>query len=141
MAPKDETRDGGVLAGLPRTRPQRRSERRKAAPARKSPRAKAASKRSPAAAKPAAAPRSKPAAAKATKPTGAKTAESRPLRQPAQPRNVPRQPPRAAPPEPPADDAPHLVGTAVQAAGELAQIGLTVGTQILRGALSKLPRP
>jgi hypothetical protein len=34
-----------------------------------------------------------------------------------------------------------VVETAIQAAGELAQIGLTVGGQVLRGALSRLPRP
>jgi len=34
-----------------------------------------------------------------------------------------------------------LVGTVVQAAGELAQIGLTVGGQILRRAVDRLPKP
>lgn len=34
-----------------------------------------------------------------------------------------------------------VVTTAVRAAGELAEIGLTVGTQALRGALERLPRP
>jgi hypothetical protein len=34
-----------------------------------------------------------------------------------------------------------LVGTAVQAAGELAQLGLTLGTKALRGAVSRIPRP
>jgi hypothetical protein len=34
-----------------------------------------------------------------------------------------------------------LVETAVQAAGELAQIGFTLGARALRGALSRLPRP
>jgi hypothetical protein len=34
-----------------------------------------------------------------------------------------------------------LVGTAIQAAGELAQLGLTLGTKALRGALARLPRP
>ncbi len=31
--------------------------------------------------------------------------------------------------------------TAVQAAGELTQIGLTVGRQAVRAALDRLPRP
>src|SRR5437016_3626089 len=34
-----------------------------------------------------------------------------------------------------------LVGTALQAAGELAQIGLTLGTKALAGAVRRLPRP
>ncbi len=34
-----------------------------------------------------------------------------------------------------------LVGTAIQAAGELAQLGLTLGTKALRGAVARLPRP
>ena len=34
-----------------------------------------------------------------------------------------------------------LVTTAIQAAGELAQIGLTVGGQVLRRTFRKLPRP
>jgi hypothetical protein len=34
-----------------------------------------------------------------------------------------------------------LVTTAIQAAGELAQIGLAVGGQVLRRAVDKLPRP
>ncbi len=32
------------------------------------------------------------------------------------------------------------MGTAVQAAAELAEIGLQAGTRALRGALSRLPR-
>ena len=34
-----------------------------------------------------------------------------------------------------------LVTTAIQAAGELAQIGLAVGGQVLRRAVDKLPKP
>ena len=34
-----------------------------------------------------------------------------------------------------------LVTTAIQAAGELAQIGLTVGGQVLRRAVDRLPKP
>jgi hypothetical protein len=39
------------------------------------------------------------------------------------------------------DGRPGAVTTAVQAAGELAQIGLTVGGQILKRAARRLPRP
>ena len=34
-----------------------------------------------------------------------------------------------------------LVTTAIQAAGELAQIGLTVGGQVLKRAVNRLPKP
>jgi hypothetical protein len=34
-----------------------------------------------------------------------------------------------------------MVGTAVQAAGEIAQIGATLWSQALRSAISRLPRP
>jgi hypothetical protein len=34
-----------------------------------------------------------------------------------------------------------LVTTAIQAAGELAQIGFTVGGQVLKRAMDRLPRP
>ena len=55
----------------------------------------------------------------------------------AEPRRPSAPPPRA--PEP--SDRPSAVGTAVQAAAELAEIGLTVSARALRGALSRLPRP
>jgi hypothetical protein len=34
-----------------------------------------------------------------------------------------------------------VLETAVQAAGELAQIGVTLGVRVVRGAVSRLPRP
>jgi hypothetical protein len=34
-----------------------------------------------------------------------------------------------------------LIGTAVQAAGELAQIGLKLGTQAVKNAVGRLPKP
>jgi hypothetical protein len=34
-----------------------------------------------------------------------------------------------------------IVATAVQAAGELAQIGLSLGARALRSAVDRLPRP
>ena len=60
------------------------------------------------------------------------------LRQPAQPPGVPPMP-RAAPPEP----APNrrILGTAAQAAAEIAEIGLTASARALRNALARLPRP
>lgn len=85
MTSDDEQRTPSVLAGLPRTRPQRSSARR-------TPRAEA--------------PAPAPAAA-----------------------------PRAKAPEP----APQpLIATALQAAGELAQVGVAVGTKALRETLGRL---
>jgi hypothetical protein len=48
------------------------------------------------------------------------------------------EPPRDKPSSP---SGTALVGTVVQAAGELAQIGATVGGQILKRAFERLPRP
>src|SRR5690242_20067059 len=82
----------------------------------------------------------KPATPTATKPKAAKPKKARPV----------TQPPRTG--APPAgwqtpgdgdrrrDGGPvELVTTAVQAAGELAQLGFTVGGQILRRAANRLP--
>lgn len=179
MSERDEERDPGVLGGLSRTRPQRRSGRRPAgtaaasSTAAKPARAKAEATAKPAAkhgkarAKPATKPakasakprtRSKPRAGSAPKaktkpPSRAKPkavpalADAAPankrgtIRQPSQPRNVPKQPEPRSPLEPEETHGPSPVVTAAQAAGELAQIGLTVGTQAIKGVLSRLPRP
>jgi hypothetical protein len=117
----------------------------------------------PAGAKPAAAKRAaaKPAAAKASQPAGmpsrggvvreTPTRKPRPVRagSPGLKRDAAkaeRPPARTAPPPPPAGaaNAPsgtELVTTALQAAGELAQIGVTVGGQILKRAFDRLPKP
>jgi outer membrane biosynthesis protein TonB len=112
MANDEPTPD--VLSSLPRTRPQRRSAKRDA-------------------------PKPKP------KPTA--TAKPRP-----KPKTQPKKkaPARTIPPAgfaPPADahtrptpSAAEIVGTAVQAAGELAQIGLAIGGQALRSALRRSRR-
>lgn len=51
--------------------------------------------------------------------------------------------PTAAPPAPEGRpmEGLELVNTTVQAAGELAQIGLSLSARALRGAISRLPRP
>lgn len=76
----------------------------------------------------------------ATKP--AATASDRPraprLRQPAQPAGTPSAPPRRRPTPARRTD---VLGTAVQAAAELAEIGLSVSARAIRSAVSKLPRP
>jgi hypothetical protein len=125
--------DASVMGALPSHRPTRLGgERRGEATT-----AKAAATKAPATKPKAAA--TKPKAA-ATKPKAAKPKKARHV----------QQPPRTeAPPagwQTPGEGNRHrdggpveLVTTAVQAAGELAQIGFTVGGQILRRAASRLP--
>src|SRR3954447_22275311 len=122
MAPDDPDRD--VLSSLPRTRPQRRSAKRDA------PRAKAAA---PTKAKPKAAAKKAPASLDARQD---KRGNNRARRMP---------PAGFAPPKMTEDQWPpsgaELIGTAIQAAAELAQIGLAVGGHAVRSALDRLPKP
>lgn len=130
---------GEVLSSLPATRPQRRSARREGAKAAKaSPGGKRATK---------AAPRAK-AAAGGRKASGraraGATARSGAAKRPAAVRpsaatKAASTPPGDRPAEPP--QGVELVGTALQAAGELAQLGLQLGTRALAGAVRRLPRP
>ena len=103
----------GVIGSLPRSRPHRRSDKRAAkpqAPTAPAPQAQAQ------------APSTKPAAptSRATKPAAPK---------------APKTPER-----PVAEPSPGVVETAIQAAAELAEIGLHVGARALRSAVSRLPR-
>ena len=75
----------------------------------------------------------KPAKPKKAKPKAAK-AKVKPVK-----RVAPG--PKPAPPPPQREESPGVVTTAVQAAGELAQIGATVGGQLLRRAARRIPRP
>lgn len=163
----DEQRDGGVLSGLSRTRPQRRSERRAASPAPDTPdarktaatkatakRATAATKKKPAARKPAArkAPgaKGKPAPAAKSAPavkSAPKAPPTRARRRPA-PLDQPRQPPGSPPPPDAAtEERRHerghagVIGTAAQAAGELGSIGVTIGRQLVKSAIDRIPKP
>ena len=122
MAEEDNASD--VLSSLPRTRPQRRSAKRDA-PVKK-------------------------AVAKKPAPAAKKAAPVAKKRAPAKPRPkvaavAPNLPPAGfAPPrdeqDRPAPSGVELVGTAIQAAGELVQIGTAVGKQALKGALGRLGR-
>jgi len=103
-----------VLRALPRTRPHRRSDKRSPPPA------------SPARAAPAIEP-GRRAAPKQER-----------LRQPPQPAGTPTSP-RSRKPVP-ATGA-DILGTAVQAAAELAEIGLSVSARALRNAVARLPKP
>jgi hypothetical protein len=137
-----------VLRRLPRSRPHRRSAKRgdgaaaAAKPAAKRAPAKAAAK--PATAKPRS--RARRAAGTGRAAAGAPASAATP-RRPAARRPVTTSPtasPRIAapprrPPGPPSRQDP--VTTVVQAAGELAQVGLTIGSQLLKRAVSRLPKP
>lgn len=152
MTDQNSSSSSEVLSALPHRRPHRRSDKRAARPARgeataSAPKAKAES--APKAAAPkapaASAPKAKAAStARTTKPTPVTkpTPATRPapkrLRQPAQPAGAPPSPrSRASAPNTGAD----VLGTAVHAAAELAEIGLTAGARALRNAVARLPKP
>lgn len=142
MASGDDSDD--VLSRLPRTRPARRSTHRAAASdgaggeADAKPRPAAKPK---AAAKPRAT--AKPKAS--TKPRATAAAEPRPTAAEQQSGPAGREPVEPAPDavrgpiEPPS--ATEIVQSAVQAASDLAHVGLAIGREALRAARSKLPRP
>jgi hypothetical protein len=154
MSPTDPSTDGNereVLGSLPKTRPERRSSKRDRparaprAAATASPRAASGAKR--ASAKPAAPAAKRPKAA--ARKTGARAKIGADAKPSARARTAPSS--RPSKPVPPAGygapragrpaGAGDLVGTAVQAAGELAEIGATLAGQALRSALRRLPRP
>jgi hypothetical protein len=121
--------DAGVLGNLPATRATRVGGQRGQAKTAAKPRSRTAAKAAtPPARKPAGAHRPRPVRAGA--PALAESTERA--------RSEPSQPPRrgASPPT-----GTELVTTAIQAAGELAQIGLTVGGQVLKRAVNRLPKP
>jgi hypothetical protein len=123
----DKSDEESVLGSLPSTRPTRFGrERRQSAggTATKATPRKAAPK--PAARKPAA--RTKPRPVRAGAPSLAESTE----------RARTSEPPPKTTTTPPSGT--ELVTTAIQAAGELAQIGLAVGGQVLRRAVDKLPK-
>jgi hypothetical protein len=140
MASSDPTSGGNgerdVFGSLPNARPQRRSAKRDRPGAKAKPAAPASAK----AKAPAAKAKSKPAAAKAkakAKPRAAAKAGAT-----AGASQIP--PAGYATPRPDDDGVPRgadLVTTAVQAAGELAQIGIAAGGRALKSAFERLPRP
>jgi hypothetical protein len=125
-----------VLGNLRATRPTPLGRERRDAPTRS--RAATATK----------APKRKSSVA-ATKPavaaTGTKKATRRSPTAAAQSKATAAHRPATPPPPPPAADGrpkgAEIVTTAVQAAGELAQIGATVGSQFLKRAARRIPRP
>jgi hypothetical protein len=124
MAPRQPERD--VLGNLPRARPTRRSSKR-AAPAQDAATTRPGPPRAPAAARKPAQPRRRAAAPQAPPP-----APPPPVAGYATPRQA----------RDPGERRHHgLLGTAVQAARELAELGLAVGAQAVKGTLGRLPRP
>jgi hypothetical protein len=157
-APRKRDTQSDVLSQLPSKRPQRASARRarsatkspavpaaSAGPKRPAATGKAAPKASTARATKAAAKRSDSTAR--AKPAGSPTpravrpsAATNRTREPG-PRAGSARRPGARPAPPPTRPGVDMIETAVQAAGELAQIGVTFGIQALRGAISRLPKP
>jgi hypothetical protein len=122
-----------VLGNLRSTRPTRLGgERRAGATASRTKPAKAAAAKTSTATK-----KTKPKAKKAKAKKAPATA--------AQPKTTAAHRPTPPPPPPrQADGRPsgtEIVTTAVQAVGELAQIGATVGSQLLKRAAQRIPRP
>jgi hypothetical protein len=149
MASSDPTSgpDGerDVFGSLPNARPRRRSAKRDRPGATAKAASPAAAKAKATAAKPKSA---KPTAAKTTaKAKPRTTAKAKPAAKPRVATAAPVSdiPPAGyATPRPDDDGVPRgadLVTTAVQAAGELAQIGLAAGGRALKSALERLPRP
>src|SRR6478609_3552588 len=136
------TGDQEVFGSLPSSRPQRRSTKRApragTADATATPQAPAKPRT---AAKPKAKAKAKPKTAAKPKTTAAKP--------PPKPKAAAPPPRSTVPPAgyatPRSDEEPSgrgdLIGTAVQAAGELTQIGLAAGSRAISSALKRLPRP
>jgi hypothetical protein len=120
-----EKSEPSVIASLPHARPQRRSDKRAV----------------------------KPAAAPAPEPQLEAAGALGPDEPPSQERSDPAAHDRDQDQDQDQDQDPHnrcpaslaegaeLVGTVVRATAELAEIGLTLGARMLRGALARLPRP
>jgi hypothetical protein len=145
-------RKPSVIGSLPNTRPHRRSARRPAVdpPAVSAEGATVSGEASPAAAAAKAKPKPKPPARAEAKPKPAARAGAKAKPATARAKPTARKAPTAAgagrvtEPPPAAEnrpDSPGALGTAVQAAAELAEIGLQVGARTLRRTLDRLPRP
>jgi hypothetical protein len=147
--------DREVLTSLPRSRPVRRSAKRGArpgAPAAARPKAPSAAD-APQGRRPAAKPRATAqpkTTARATRPASRATAAGAEAQTTAGKAHSTRSttPRRTIPPagyasasQSERSASADLVGTAVQAAGELAQIGFAIGRQTLQSMIDRLPKP
>jgi hypothetical protein len=162
-----DTPPSDVLGALPRTRPHRRSDKRASKPAATARPAATAKPKAPskpaatakpktpakskAAAKPRAAAKSKAAAKpkraeSATRPKlvavppAAEQAGPTPFYMPSSSQGSRVAAQKAAKPAP-SNDKVDILGTAVQAAAELAEIGISATARAIRGAVARLPRP
>ena len=140
MWPMSDETPSEILGSLPRTRPHRRSGKR-GGPADGAGGPGAESE--PTAGKASAAAPSRPKTASRARPKAHRRAPQRrarpePLRQPKQPAGTP-PPPGPRRPIPPSGT--ELLSTLVQATGELAEIGLSLGARAVRNAIGRLPRP
>jgi hypothetical protein len=149
-----EKQSSDVLGALPRTRPHRRSQKRAAPVSAKPPaagEARATSGTRPETRTGPTRPETRTGSPRPETPPGPtrpvtrigpvtqpQAAKASRLAQPAQPGGVPKvaRTPNVAP----ATDS-DIVGTAVRAAAELAEIGLSAGARAVKGAVSRLPRP
>lgn len=149
-----DSADGpGILAGLPRTRPQRASARRLATRVAKPSAEPGAAPSRPSTAPPRRASRRAPATGRGTRGTGERSAPATSRvagkqrapakRGPAAGERAPRQGFEAEPdsltrPIQPPGGA-ELVASLAELAGELAKAGVTTGGRVLRDVLSRLP--
>jgi hypothetical protein len=129
--------DASVMGNLSSTRPTRLGgERRSAASPRKRTTATATAPRGSSASGGSASSKPKPArktsAPKATKAKAAKLRKPEPA--PPAGWQTPGEEPRG-------NGATDVVSTAIQAAGELAQLGATIGGQLIKRAAGRIPRP
>ena len=152
MSDEDKAKPGkSVMGNLPSTRPTRMARRRDGDPVsgpaetKPEPKPKTAPKRTTkptratpkATGKPATPAKPKAAAAKAG--SGSKPRAVRSGSPSLDAAKKPRPPRKQPAPEPP--KGAELVTTAVQATGELAKIGLTLGSQALKRAARRIPKP
>ena len=129
--------DTGVLGNLSATRPTRLGGDRRGATTRGSSRPAAASAAKTAtAAKPKAAKASAATKSKAPKKPKVRTAAGTAPKPPVAPPKGWQTPDQAD-----GKGGPDIVTTAVQAAGEIAQLGVSVGGQFLKRAAGRIPRP
>ena len=142
MSDEDKAKPSkSVMGNLPSTRPQRIGRRRDGDPVSRAA-AKPTRATPKAVGKPAtpAKPKPKPKAAQAAEPKAAPKPRAVRSGSPSLAAKKKSKSPRREPaPSPPSGT--ELVTTAVQATGELAKIGLTLGGQALKRAASRLPKP
>jgi len=141
MSDEDKAKPSkSVMGNLPSTRPQRIGRRRDGDPVSRAA-AKPTRATPKAVGKPAtpAKPKPKPKAAQAAEPKAAPKPRAVRSGSPSLAKKKPSSPRREPAPSPPSGT--ELVTTAVQATGELAKIGLTLGGQALKRAASRLPKP